>query len=98
MKKELSTGAMAGIVGLAVVVIGGLGYMWYSKIVAEPPMDQAREKMEAAAAKARYDGFKNRGGESGGAPSGAPAGAGSSPEAAARAKMSGNGGAPPTGN
>lgn len=83
MKKELSSGAILGIAGVAIAIIGGLGFMWFQKAGGDQPVSQEQIDREYKATQDRYKGMGVQT-QGGGTPT-----PGSSPEADARSQFPG---------
>lgn len=70
MKKELTPATIGIIIALAVVVLGGIGFMYLGNAGTASNPGKEREELEAQAAASRYQGITGQ--TSNGAPQGGP--------------------------
>lgn len=89
MKKEIPTGVLVAVAVAALVIAGGLGFMWMQKATGEQPVSQDQMQRELKATQDRYKGMGVQTPASG---SGSPPTAGTNPEADARSRYPGGAG------
>lgn len=89
MKKEIPTGVLVAVAAAALVIAGGLGFMWMQKATGDQPVSQDQIQRELKATEDRYKGM---GVQTTPSATGAPPTTGTNPEADARSRYPGGSG------